>query len=421
MDPNRREEPQNTEDYVALGLAQNPRIAEANHRLNALRFQVPQVASLPDPTVSTTTHLSPIQTAAGEQRFGLGINQKFVRADRRATRAQIACAEVEKAEADLRDLELEIAESVRDACYQLMFVRQAIQITSDDSESLKRIETVIQRQYEVKKSVTQQDVLNVQVEQSQVENRLAKLRQQEASARARLARLLNLEPQSALPLSPLPTPNSNQLDAEALVEQAIAARPDLQAQLSAIHRDRRKIRLAQLEQLPDFQVGLNWIATSDQGISPVANGDDALLLGIGFNLPVRQRRIRAGICQARENAMASSMKLESLENQAAEEIFDLVSRVESTSEMLNLVRQDIIPKADRTLRLSIEDYQNGKVEYTQLIGNWRALLSHRLTQKRLESELHRVLAALNRAVGNSNAPTDLSAAAPRPQPIDVGQ
>ncbi|MGI9516105.1 MAG: TolC family protein [Pirellulaceae bacterium] len=392
--------PHTIDDYVAMSLAQNPRIQAAEQRVQALRCRIPQARSLPDPQVSTNTYLAPVQTAAGEQRFALGVSQKVVRADRRNTRAAIAAEEMRAAQAEWRDVQLQIAAEVRKACYQLEFVRQSISITREDLDSLAQIAQVIERQYRVVRNVSQQDVLNVQIEQSMVENDLSDLTQKERSLQARLARLLSVDPSSQLLVNIEHLANQPPTDVEGLLFQARQQRPDLQAQWSRVRRDQRKIGLAQLERFPDVTVGLNWINTSSSGISPVANGDDAVLLGIGFNLPVYRERIRAAMGEARASSAASCSELQSLRNEADEEILDLVARNDSAREMLELVEQDIIPKASRTLDLSIEAYQNGEVEYVQLIENWRTLLRYRLSGLRLQSELDQLSADLHRATGN---------------------
>ncbi len=389
----------NIEEYVQLGLQRNPRLQEAQHKIEAIRHRIPQVLSLPDPMVNTTTHLSPIETAAGRQAFALGVSQKFTNAQRRATKAAIVSDEVAAAESDLIRIQLEIAEKIRTACYQLLFIRKSIEITKEDAESLAQIAEVIQRQYEVKQSVTQQDVLNVQVEQSKVENQLTELQQKEKSFQARLARLLHVDPSSQLQILDQLQTQTQHLDVDALIASAVQTRPDLQSQLANISRDGKKIHLAQLEEKPDFTVGLNWIATSDSGISPVANGDDALLLGIGFNLPVYKSRIRAGICEAQANRRASQSKLDSLQDIVAEEVFDLVAKLESNQQTLELIRNDIIPKAQRTLDLAIDEYSTDEIEYVQLIANWRSVLRYRVTEAGLQSQNSQLLASLTRSVG----------------------
>ena len=139
------------EEYVQLGLSRNPRIQEAQHKIEAIRHRRPQVLSLPDPMVNTNTYLAPVETAAGEQAFSLGISQKFTNAQRRATKAAIVSDEVAAANAVLIQTQLEIAENIRSACYQLLFIRKSIEITNEDRQSLEQIEEVVLRQYEVKK------------------------------------------------------------------------------------------------------------------------------------------------------------------------------------------------------------------------------------------------------------------------------
>ncbi len=395
--------PHSIDDYVVMGLSQNPRIVAAERKVQALEYRIPQARSLPDPQLNTTTYLAPVQTAAGEQRFALGVSQKYVRGDRRAARAAIAAEEMRVADAEFRDIQLQVAADIRKACYQLDLVRQSILITQEDMNSLSQIARIIDRLYGVAPNVSQQDLLNVQIEQSMAENDLSELRQKERTLRARLARLLNVAPVSELLVDAGHADQQPLVDVDGLMAQARQLRPDLQAQWSRIRRDQRKIGLAQLERFPDMTIGVNWISTSSSGISPVANGDDAVLLGVGFNLPVYRERIRAAMGEARANSLASCSQLQSLQNQADEEVIDLVARIESTQEMLELVKQDIIPNASRSLDLSLEEYQNGQVEYVQMIENWRTLLRYRLSDLRLQSELSQLLADLQRAAGSIQA------------------
>lgn len=407
-------EQRTVEDYVQLGLAVNPQVTEAIHRVESLRFRVPQEVALPDPMVNSATHLAPVQTAAGEQSFSLGVSQKFTNTDRRATRAAIAMDEVLAAEEQLHGIQNEVAETIRSLCYQLLYVRKSIEITNEDFESLGQIAEVILSRYEVKQSVTQQDVLNVQVEQSEVENQLSALRRKERALRARLARMVNLSPKSELEiLDELKMP-TNELDLDSLTAQAISGHPELAAQLALIRRDRRRICLAALESKPDLTVGLNWIATSSQGISPVANGDDAVQLGIGFNLPVNRDRIRAAIGQARSQSRASQSRLENLRNQVIEQVFELIATAESTRDTLGLLQEDIIPKAQRTLDLSIEEYGNGEARYLQLIENWRSVLKYRITELRLISEFNQTMASLVRVTGRTDGIGSFAMAPQRP-------
>jgi len=395
-------EAKSIEDYVQLGLARNPDIHAAIHRMDALRFRIPQVNALPDPKINTTTHLAPVQTAAGEQAFALGVSQTFTNSNRRAAQTAIISDEIDAAEAALKDVQLAVAANIRSACFQLLFIRKSIDITREDLQSLEQISDVIQRQYEVKKSVTQQDVLNVQSELSTTINQLTELEQKEKSYQARLARLIRLEPGSKVLISDKTFVNSPTLDLESLIAQASQFRPDLIAQFAAIRRNQKQTVVARLAHQPDFTLGLNWIATSASGISPVANGDDAFLLGFGFNLPINQSKIRAGICEAQSNQLAAESRLLSLQDKATEEVFDLVAKIESNRETLTVIQEEIIPRAGRSLDISLEEYVTGSIEYAQLMANWRSLLRFRINEASLQSQQQQLLAKLARSVGQLN-------------------
>ena len=413
--------PISIDQCVSIGVAENPRIAESRHRIAALEHQLPQISPLPDPTVNVTTFPSPVQTAAGEQDLGISINQRIPRAERRAVKLAIVQDELRAARSNLHELQLKIAEEIRVAFYQLQYLRAAIQLTRDDFKSLERIANVVEKQYQLRKSISQQDVLQIQIEQSSIENQLAELLQKEASHRTRLARLIRADPISKLTLTAAKAYRPAQLNVDELTAMAIANRPNLKSQRAIIKRDRKKIHLANLEYYPDFNVGLNWIATSSSGISPVANGRDAVTLGLGFNLPIYQNRTDAKVCEATANSMANASKYEVLVDVLTEEIHDLVTQVESTTKILSLLREDIIPKSQRILNLSLRSYEDGKVEYLQLIENWRDVYKYRLNAKRLELELYKALTALDSTVGKFNTQEQPSLNDVQPNPMPPSQ
>ncbi|MEL6105078.1 MAG: TolC family protein [Planctomycetota bacterium] len=388
------------EELVDLGLAASPRLRRAMHKAQSLRCRVPQSLSLPDPMVNTTTHLSPVETAAGRQAFALGVSQVFVDGERRATKAAIAHDEARAAESEVERERQQLAEQIRRAGYQLLAVRETIQLTEEDLGSLAQIEDVVRRQYEVQQVVGQQDVLSVQAEQSRVEIQLSELRQREASLTARLARLLHLEPGSNLELTDsLETVVHQAEDVDFLVAQALHARPELRRQLARIQSDRRKVCLAVLQQRPDVTMGLQWIVTSSSGISPVADGTDALLLGVGFNLPIRKDRISAAKSEASHAALASMAQLEVLQDQIEEEVFDTCAKLESNAVTVSLLEQDLIPKFERVLDASLEEYAEGSLDFTQLIESWRSVLRFHVALIQSQSTGMQLRATLARQLG----------------------
>ncbi len=309
---------------------------------------------------------------------------------------------------NLAAVELKVVEQIKNAYFQLYFIQQAIAITRDDQQQLELIGGVVEQMYRVKQEVSQQDVLQVQVALARLDSELVNLQQQKESAQARLARLLHVSPETKPEaLDRLPAEQVVQ-DIQQFYELAIEARPELHAQLSVIEKDRRSACLAELENYPDLTFGFNWIATSSNGISPVANGDDSFLLTLGMNLPVYKKRIDAGIREAQTRALANTRKYERLKDETMEGVADLFAKIKSRQENLRLFREEIIPRQQLTLEQSIDDYQVGKVDFLQMIDNWRQLLHFHIAEKRFETDLQQSLASLARQIGRFELPAETS-------------
>ena len=159
--------------------------------------------------------------------------------------------------------------------------------------------------------------------------------------------------------------------------------------------------------------GFNWISTDGDGISPVANGDDAFMLSLGMNLPVYRNRIEAGVREAQTRALSNARKYDRLKDETMEGVADLFAKVKSLQETLQLFRNDIIPKQELTLDQSIDDYQVGKVDFLQMIDNWRQLLRYHIQEKRFEADLQQAIAAMARQIGDFTVPTAIAPAQPQ--------
>ncbi len=108
-----------------------------------------------------------------------------------------------------------------------------------------------------------------------------------------------------------------------------------------------------------------------------------------------------------------------------EEGKDLFARVHSQRELLRLMRDEIVPKADQTFEVSLQSYEVGEVSFLQLVDNWRQLLRFQIATHRLEAQLRQSLARLERTIGgylhadapHDSIPHDAPPDAPREQPI----
>ena len=401
--------PHTVDQYVRYARDNNPDIQAARQRVAAACYRIAQVRSLPDPTLGVTLYPEEVQTAAGAQELTLSLSQKFPWLGKLAAQADMARCTTSIAQAQLTATELSVVEEVKRAYYELYFVRQAIRISETDRGLLVDLAKSADSRYRTG-AVSQQDVLRAQLEVANLDTELVRLRQQLASAQARLARQLHVSPD--MPLATVDSLSAEQIpgDLDALYAQAVAARPELRAQLTTVCRERRAVDLAQMNYVPDATVNFSWIDTSTTGISPVANGRDPYLAGVMVNLPIYRQRLAAAVREAQANVRAESRRYDSLKDQTLQQVKDLFVQAQTQAELLRLFRDDILPKADQTLRVSSQAYTSGQIGFLQLIDNWRDLLRFQLTYQRMEVQLRQTLATLERTVGGYEALQSATAA-----------
>ncbi len=410
------EGPHPLDDYVQVALRQNPDIHAARKRLESLALQVPVAASLQDPMLGVNAAAEPVQTAAGQQELLMTASQKLPWLGKLTLRADVAESQANVARAELAVIELATIEKVKRGYYNLYFIQEAIAITESEQGLLREILDVANVRYKTGKT-SQQDVLRAELELLNTENDLIVLRQQLESAQARLAQLLHVAPNAnVLALRDLPT---EQLTAELedLQRQAITARPELHAQLAALDRDRQAVELARLDYFPDVTLGVTWSDIASAGISPVANGRDAVLIGATVNLPIYRKRLDASVRSAEAKLVATARQYDSLSDTTQQQVVDLFVQARSQEDLLALFRQSILPKARQTLDVSTRAYSVGEVDFLQLIDNWRQLLRYEIAEKRLQATLRQTLASLERVVGGARVSAQFAAPpAEAPQP-----
>ena len=406
--------PQPVEVYIGYALAQNPDIQAARKRVEAAGERVPQAASLQDPTLSVMGYpFYPAvpQTAGGRATARIAATQAVPWFGKLDTRAGVAEAETEMARRELAAAELGVIEQVKRAYYELYYIQKAIRITEDDKKLLIDLTKIAEVKYRTG-TVSQQDVLRAQVEVSTLDSELIRLRQQLDSSQSRLAQVLHISPDTPLrAVEQLPKEQAPR-DLEHLYHQAVAVRPELQTQLAAIQRDRRSVELARLSYFPDFAFTVDWTGMTTEGaLAPSADGVPDVGIGMMVNVPIYRKRLDAGVREAEAKTVASARKYDSMRDQTVQEVKDLFSQATSQYELIKLFRDDIIPKADQTLRVSMSAYEVGKTDFLQLIDNWRQLLRFQIMYQRLESQLQQTLASLDRVVGGQlplegSSPTD---------------
>jgi len=400
--------------YIREAMERNPGIQAAIAEARAQLERIPQVTSLPDPTIRTVIRPEPIQTAAGDMYFTLGVAQTLPLLAKLERAGNVAAAETRMALERLNSRRVQLIADVERAYWQVYRLDRYVEITRENRQLLEDLERVINTQYQVGK-VQQQDLLRVQTE-------LAKLRDDEhryqirrTSAVAALNQLTDNPPQRAIPATTPVDVSGVNADVESLIALAGDHSPELAALRQQIERDREQVELAKLGYWPDVTVGFEWNYLDGRepfippvnpttGQRPPINrksevGDDNWAVTLQMNIPIWTQRIEARKREARQRLLATQGELRSKQNLIAFRIFDAWSRVDAQQQTLRVLDGELIPQSQQTYEVTLTAYQAGETDFLTLIENWRRWLDFELMRHRETVDLETAFADLQREVG----------------------
>ncbi len=381
---------------VKEALDRNPEIQAVGQRVAARRARVPQAGALPDPTatygVMNEGKPVPFQTL-GKADFSevyLGVSQDLPFPGKRRLREQVAREDVSVEELGLQALQRRIASDVAQAFYELYAVQAASAVVEQHQSLLEELTKVASTRFSVGEG-TQHDVLNAQVELSQVLERASLLAQRRETQGALLAALvaqpqpISTESRSVLTVTPVPALDD-------VLSRALEASPTIRQKVAAARQAERRVALARRERLPDL--GFNVTYHNRGGLDPYYS------YGGTVTLPIYAGRKQAkAIDEAAAELQAAQHDAEAARNQVRYEVTEAYRMAEIANRLVQLYRDGILKQARLALDSAVAQYRVGKVDFLTLVSSWRRLLDSEVTY-------HEQLAAHEKAVARISMHVD---------------
>ena len=395
--------PQPVDAYIRRALAENRTVQAAYHNVQSLKLRIPQVTALDDPVASNTIFpipsVAPQYSLMGYNPYNLTLAQQFPWCGTLRVRGQVAARDVDVALAEMAAAQLDAVMAVKRAYYDLYANQKTGAILLENRKVLEAFrEKAGQRLGE---GGSQQDVLRAGVLISELDRELASTTAGIATAKAALARQLHVSPEADLRALPDAPPMDVPAQVERLYQLAIAARPELKGRLSAIARDEQAVELARKRSYPNITLGLTYMdMEKTNAVTPrTASGQPNVGLFVGFTLPVNRAKYRAGVGEAKERTLADAKLYEAQRDETYSEIYDFMTQARVQQNVLNLLRDGILPRAEQALELAGKDYAASNVDLPTVLSAQRETLQVQVQVAQIEGELGKALASLERAVG----------------------
>ena len=387
------------DDFVRYALYHSPKVEAAYQRWAAAAERLPQVRSLPDPRVNFGFFLDEVETRTGAQQARVGVSQSFPWPGLLSDREDAAAMAARAAWREFEAARLEITERVVESLHEVAYLDAAIRITGENLELLSSFEEIVRARYRVG-SGSHPELIRVQVELGQLEDRLAQLRAMRPTYVADLNAALNRPTDAPVAeFAELPGRVAS-VDGPALAEIARRSNPVLLALDERIEEQRINSEVARKQGLPDFTVGLDYIVTDEAMNSSIAeSGDDPILLSFGISVPLWRDKYDAGVREALARRLAVSFERADEANRITASIQRAWFEHTDADRRVRLFETTLIPKAEESLRASLAGFRTGDTSFLDLLDTERTLLEFAVSAERARADRGQALARLNTLVG----------------------
>ena len=379
---------------------QNPTLSRLWREYQAAQSKVRYIDELPDPKLGANFFLSPIETAAGSQRANLTLSQMLPWLPRLDAQAQQACFEATMLGQVYESQRLKIVADLRATWYRIYVLQKQIDTNQANQELLETLIDVANSQVSTGRA-SQGDVLAGTLEYSKLEEQVVTLRQQLASTKARLNRLIGRDVQTPIAAPQQLDTTLPDMDQALLRSLAWSHQPDIQAAQIRTHATRWGVEVARLKRRPDFTVSASWFAIDNNRPTPniVDVGQDAWAVGAKMTLPIRGEKYDAMEQEALWKHAASGSSVEEVKQEYDALLVDLWEQARAADETARLYRDTILPEAKRVLEADQEAYANGKVEFDRIVRDFRNVITLELGYHRSLGQIATAMARIWQATG----------------------
>ena len=391
--------------------SRNPSLQAMIAAWQAAAQRYPQAISLDDPMFMTMAAPASFGSSDVEAGYVFQGSQKFPWFGKRSARGRIARAESNAAYHDMEDSRLRLAEATQLAFFDYYLSHRQLELNRQNLAVIQQFRKTAQSRYQANQ-VTQQDVLQADVELAELERRTIELERMNRLATARINTLLRQEPFAPLPPPPsqLNSP-SLEPEIETLQQLAVSQRPDLAALESRVRAEQAAVTLACKEYYPDVEV----FGRYDSFWQPADTQSDLRAqVGVNLNVPIYRGKLHAAVQEALFKLSQQRAEYEQRKLDIRYEVAAAYEQVHESHRTLQLYAERLVPAAEQNVAAARSNYDVNKSSFLDLAIAQRQLIDVREKQEEALAVYHNRYAELIRVVGGTTTLTETVGEVPLP-------
>ena len=385
------------DSLLAEGLRANPEILAAQKRYEASRQRPTQVSSLPDPMFSPgySSNGNPLPGARlstdPTSNIGFMVSQEVPFPGKRKLAGDMAVKEAEAEWQQYQQVQLSVVSRIKQAYFRRAYAFAVVDVLNNNLDLLRKLLQITEARYSVGKAA-QQDVFKAQTQISILETKRVQLEREKRAREAEMNSLLNRAPGSVLgrpvALREFELPSG-------LQELFVSARdnsPMLRRDEKMIQRAEVAVNMARKEYYPD--VTLNGGYFNQGSVPPMYQ------FRADIKIPLYYFRKQRAAVTEQSLTLAQSRRTYEATNQGLHfRIQDDYLMAETSSQLIKLYGQTVIPQARLALESSLSSYETGSIDFLSVFMNYITVFEYQMNYNEEMQNYYLALARLEEMTG----------------------
>jgi len=355
---------QTLEEYLQTAAETNPRVRSAYSEFEVAMLQAPQVASLPDPTLTMSAFGTMIETRLGAQMARFSLMQMVPWFGTLQAKEDAANLRAEAAFQQYLDLRNQVFYDVKSAYAEIYALDKIIQLKKENLEILNSYRELALSGFRSGNS-PMVNVVKVDIEREAAKTEIELLQDQRIPLQTRFNLLLRRSPREAIIIQDTLTFSyfNDHLENEKILE----GHPTL----TSLENQKRSYEIqktiAQKEGLPMIGLGIDYSVISKRtDADPHMNGQDAVMPMVSVTLPIFRKRINAAKKEAEFMTRNVEEQKEAQKNELQNLLETTVYELNRAKKLIALYERQL-ESSDQANSLLISSFSNATGNFEDVL------------------------------------------------------
>lgn len=396
---------QTVADYQQQAAENNPQLKAKYQQYLAALEERPITGALPDPEVSFSYFIKPIETRIGPQQGRISVNQMLPWFGTLSTRKSASDLKAKAKFEEFQEARNRLFFQVESTVLDLFEIEESIRLAEENLRILNSLVELSLSRYETDRA-TQIDVLRAQIEEEDLNIQIELMRDNRNVLIQQMNELLNREDKEEVNLP------------DTLITKEVGSRQELLSQISQQNPDLNRLRyneasstemrsLAKKQNRPDIMLGVDYIFNGESEMPNVANsGADALMVMAGFRVPIFGKKNSSRVRQADQNIREAEFQTASKENSLETELDASLRDYEDANRRYQLYDLKQIQRINQAIDIMMEAYASDSSNFEEILRMQRRELEYQLKRVQAKTDRQKAAAFIDYLSGKNNINTN---------------